>query len=82
MATNNITGVRGNHDQKVIEWRGWVERVLTYDGGQEWLEKIERMKKSELKAELAKLQKSKDLPTWKRIPKSWKIMGEHYQISR
>lgn len=24
MASRNVTAVRGNHDQKVIEWRSWI----------------------------------------------------------
>lgn len=31
ISTHNVTGVRGNHDQKVIEWRGWIEWVLSQE---------------------------------------------------
>src|SRR6267154_2461092 len=41
MATNNITGVRGNHEQKVIEWRAWMEWIRELDGGQRWLAEVE-----------------------------------------
>lgn len=44
MSHNNISGVRGNHDQKVIEWRAWIEWVYgLYRGqGREWLEMLHR----------------------------------------
>lgn len=79
-ASHNITGVRGNHDQQVIEWRGWINNVLSYRGGKEWLEDLEKKSKEELK-ELTK--KSYDLyPNWKRIPEGWELMGDHYSIAR
>ncbi|KAF8962792.1 Metallo-dependent phosphatase-like protein [Flammula alnicola] len=41
MASNNITGVRGNHDQKVTEWRGWLDGLnFCADRGQEWFKRI------------------------------------------
>ncbi|KZV68290.1 Metallo-dependent phosphatase [Peniophora sp. CONT] len=39
---HDTIGVRGNHDQKVIEWRGWQEWIGAFDGGKEWMEKIEK----------------------------------------
>lgn len=30
MAYSNVTGVRGNHDQKVIEWRSWIQWVQSH----------------------------------------------------
>jgi predicted phosphodiesterase len=35
-------GVRGNQDQKVVEWRGWIEWVLGHKGGKAWLKKMEK----------------------------------------
>jgi predicted phosphodiesterase len=29
----NITGVRGNHDQKVIEWRAWLDWINGLEAG-------------------------------------------------
>ena len=37
MSSHNITGVRGNHDQKVIEWRGWLDWIHAQPGGKKWL---------------------------------------------
>ncbi|KAI0041916.1 Metallo-dependent phosphatase [Auriscalpium vulgare] len=43
MSMHNITGVRGNHDQKVLEWRAWIEwvRALGDGAGRAWLDGVE-----------------------------------------
>ncbi|KAH7106361.1 Metallo-dependent phosphatase [Auriculariales sp. MPI-PUGE-AT-0066] len=33
LSSHNILGVRGNNDQKVLEWRGWIEWVSSHRGG-------------------------------------------------
>ncbi|VDC04774.1 unnamed protein product [Peniophora sp. CBMAI 1063] len=38
---HNTVGVRGNHDQKVIEWRGWQEWIVGFQDGKEWIEREE-----------------------------------------
>ncbi|TDL26317.1 Metallo-dependent phosphatase [Rickenella mellea] len=78
MTSNNVTGVRGNHDQKVIEWRAWLEQVLAHKGGQAWLEEMERKSQDELKI-YAKKGKGKG---WKKIPKGWKMLEDHYMIAK
>ena len=35
-------GVRGNQDQKVVEWRAWIEWVAGQKGGKDWLHKMEK----------------------------------------
>lgn len=35
-------GVRGNQDQKVVEWRGWIQWVLEQEGGKAWLAEMEK----------------------------------------
>ncbi|KLO15265.1 Metallo-dependent phosphatase [Schizopora paradoxa] len=88
MTSNNVTGVRGNHDQAVIEWRGWIDRVLAMNGGRQWLEELEKFSASDLKEELKVLQgkkkgkKGEVLAEWKRIPKKWEFMDDHYHIAR
>ncbi|KDQ59293.1 hypothetical protein JAAARDRAFT_658792 [Jaapia argillacea MUCL 33604] len=37
-----LFGVRGNHDQTVIEWRGWIDWVEGMVGGKAWLKQLER----------------------------------------
>lgn len=45
-------GVRGNQDQKVVEWRAWVNWVVGQKGGKEWLHKMEKR----VEATVSKLQ--------------------------
>lgn len=37
LSSNGIQGVRGNQDQKVIEWRGWITWVASQPGGTTFL---------------------------------------------
>ena len=71
MARHNITGVRGNHDQMVVEWRGWIHWIEKQKGGKEWLEKAETLGSGE-----SNLRKK-----WK-VPKGWEFLGDHYKIAR
>ncbi|KAI0065102.1 Metallo-dependent phosphatase [Artomyces pyxidatus] len=94
MTSHNITGVRGNHDQKVIEWRAWVEwmKGLGMGAGAMWLESIEAQwaaatRKSDVDEEMwVKAQRKKGTKEqrkwWDRVPKGWKIFGDHYKIAR
>lgn len=83
LAENNITGVRGNHDQKIIQWRAWVDEVLSQPGGKEWLEQKEKDKKKlELDSNESESAKKRYKESWKIVPKGWKFMGPHYKIAR
>ena len=96
MAQHNITGVRGNHDQKVIEWRVWTDWVQTLPGGKNWLEDLERRyHDAEGKGLLSnprtikqwvkaarKNAKKDDKKYWKLIPEGWKILTDHYFVAR
>lgn len=90
LTTNNITGVRGNHDQDVIEWRGWQEWVATLPGGSEWLSDLYLdWKKAESKGERLKSWVRKrredsrggDAEWWSLIPEDWFPFGDHYNIA-
>lgn len=83
LASNNISGVRGNNDQKVIEWRSWIEWVVSHRGGREWLEGMEKHAHkdvAEVRAERSwnGVMRKK----WMQIPKGWKFMGDHYRVAR
>lgn len=90
LASHNVSGVRGNHDQRVVEWRAWIEWVLKHEGGLEWL--LEEERRAAQDAELTKTRVRSGEPSrtwldasknkWKRIPDDWNMMGEHYQIAR
>jgi hypothetical protein len=74
MAKHNITGVRGNHDQKVVEWRGWIHWIEKQKGGKEWLKKAEA-------SGLDEPEPSNWREKWK-VPEDWKFLGDHYRIAR
>ncbi|KAJ7773313.1 Metallo-dependent phosphatase-like protein [Mycena metata] len=86
MASNNVTGVRGNHDQKIIEWKSWLAWMEQFDGGALWLrdfhaaaDAAEPDDPEEWAAHHIKRTRSK----WsKRIPEGWKILSDHYRVAR
>ncbi|KAJ7274359.1 Metallo-dependent phosphatase-like protein [Mycena haematopus] len=86
MTTNNVTGVRGNHDQKVIEWRSWLEWIGNLDGGNHFLtnlhSKVDAARPDDPEAWAEKHMKKTDSKWWKRIPEGWKILSDHYRIAR
>ncbi|KAF8257024.1 Metallo-dependent phosphatase-like protein [Lactarius quietus] len=97
MSTHNITGVRGNHDQMVIEWRAWLNWVqdLEAGAGSRWLldleEKWEQGNSSGVLDDDSDTEHwvkeqmregSKDHKWWSRIPKGWKLFSDHYRVAR
>lgn len=72
----NVTGVRGNHDQTVVEWRTWMEWVEGHRGGKTWLEKLERKYPYGFNSKKHKLKLK-----WT-IPKNWEFKGDHYKLAR
>jgi hypothetical protein len=97
MSKNNITGVRGNHDQLVIEWRAWLNWFagLEASTGSRWLldleKKWEEGKASGDLADNSDTEKwlatqmrvgRKDHKWWSMVPKGWKLFSDHYQIAR
>jgi len=87
MTTNNITSVRGNHDQKVVEWRSWLNWVWSRSGGRLWLNDMHNnwlgaqshgmsyddWVNYELYVEVG--------DWWEKVPKGWKLFGEHFNIA-
>ena len=57
LSSNKIQGVRGNQDQKVVEWRGWITWIDSKPGGEDFLRAARHSWK---KAE----KKGKDLESW------------------
>src|SRR6266550_4704675 len=57
LSSNEIQGVRGTQDQKVIEWRGWIVWINSKSGGEDFLRAARHSWK---KAE----KKGKDLKSW------------------
>jgi hypothetical protein len=87
MASRNITGVRGNHDQEVIEWRSWINWLSDDPEGNIWLNDMERKwilaQKSgiEIKPWLDR-ERQNHRKWWKGAPDPRKMYGEHFQIAR
>jgi len=88
---NYVLGVRGNHDQKIVEWRAWIEWVLSHKGGKTWLEEMERSYEREVfRGDQTQVllnswqQQATRARDWMRIPDDWdtEFMSEHYQIAR
>lgn len=93
MSKHNISGVRGNHDQQVIEWRAWLDWIQGLEDRACWrrlLELEEKWKEDHqsgaLKDDLdtqawveTEMRKGK---RWSRIPKGWKLFSDHYLIAR
>ncbi|KAI6125079.1 Metallo-dependent phosphatase-like protein [Pisolithus croceorrhizus] len=96
LSSNNITGVRGNNDQDVIEWRAWRNWIRSLPGGREWLDKIDREHPvdddedededddddddDELRVAFWSEPSNKD---WEdKVPKGWKLFQRHYNVAR
>lgn len=73
MRTNKILGVRGNHDQPVIQWRAWME----WAGGDSWEQYVDDLESGRESAAIMTLQKS-----GKMFPKGWEWKGEHWSLAR
>ncbi|KAG6813411.1 hypothetical protein H0H92_011389 [Tricholoma furcatifolium] len=88
MTSHNITGVRGNHDQQVIQWRSWIRWIRTQPGGPRWLNQIharwaaEAGGKSDPEQWLEdQKRKDKENKWWKKIPKGWTLFDTHFAIA-
>jgi len=97
MSKHNISGVRGNHDQQVIEWRAWLDWIqgLEDRAGSRWLLELEEKWEGDHQSgalkddsdtqawvETEKRKGRKDHKWWSRIPKGWKLFSDHYRIAR
>ena len=98
MSTHNITGVRGNHDQMVIEWRSWLNWVQESEAGagSRWLQDLEeKWQQGNVSGKLDdddsdtehwvkdQMRKGrKDHKWWSRIPKGWKLFSDHFWVAR
>ncbi|KAF9485202.1 Metallo-dependent phosphatase [Pholiota conissans] len=91
MTANNVTGVRGNHDQKVIEWYSWLQWIREKPGGRQWLENLEKRwekacaddKGVEVDSWLQTNSASTEDKKWfRQIPKGWILFSDHYNVAR
>lgn len=97
MSKYNISGVRGNHDQQVIEWRAWIHWIhgLEDRAGSRWLLDLEEKWEKDHQSGALKDESDtqawvetemgkgeKDRKWWSRIPKGWELFSDHYRIAR
>ncbi|TFK45831.1 Metallo-dependent phosphatase [Heliocybe sulcata] len=84
LSSNRVRGVRGNHDQTIIEWRTWMEWIKSLKGGKKWLDRVDKEyeKHGGLDDDEEKEMKKRRGKWWSRVPKGWKMFGEHYKIAR
>lgn len=90
MESNKILGVRGNNDQEVLEWRAWMDWIVSQPGGREWLRQVDdhwsdyelALERGDMSA-LDSSPSSMKKPDWgNKVPKGWKPLGDHYQVAR
>lgn len=95
MAKHHVPGVRGNHDQAVIDWIGWRDWISSTSAGKAWLNALDKdWEKEREKASSSKSlnpidwakQRRKNAPRefrtwWRRVPQGWKMFNEHYLIA-
>ncbi|KAG8852231.1 hypothetical protein FRB96_008877 [Tulasnella sp. 330] len=77
-ALSNVTGVRGNNDQKVIEWYGWMSWVQSHPHGVKWLQAMEEQNIPSKQAKKMGLFENAKFP----YPEGWDWNGDHYNIAR
>lgn len=73
MNRRRIQGVRGNHDQPVIQWRTWME----WAGGEDWEGFVDGLGENGDEEVLSVLSNA-----GKMYPKDWEWKGEHWKIAR
>lgn len=86
MTSNEILGVRGNNDQKVIQWRAWMDWILSRPGGREWLVAMDKqwpdLDGDHHATELNDWVTTSKYAHWaKMVPEGWRPLGAHYRVA-
>jgi predicted MPP superfamily phosphohydrolase len=94
MAKHDVAGVRGNHDQAIIDWKGWRDWISSTSAGAAWLRSLDNdwekdNRKTSSKAlnpiewvkERRRNSPSRFKTWWRRVPHGWKMFDEHYLIA-
>lgn len=90
MASNKVLGVRGNNDQVVLEWRAWMDWMVSQPGGRTWLEKVDKhWSDYNAAGETGDIFAFNSWPSWlkradwgRKVPKGWKPLEKHYLVAR
>lgn len=75
MRERGILGVRGNHDQPVVQWRAWMEWAGRR-GWEQWVDDLDEGTDDD-DAVVSVLKKQERM-----YPKEWEWKGEHWKIAR
>ena len=94
MAKHAISGVRGNNDQAVIDWKGWRDWISSTAAGRAWLHSLDRDWEKESEKTSSKAldpdswvkERRRNAPRkykiwWRQVPGDWKMFREHYLIA-
>lgn len=87
LSSNHIIGVRGNHEQKVIEWRAWLDWMRTCPNGDQWLLEMhsrwmkEKPQGKQLKRWLRRERRRDNSEWWHKIPRGWKLFDGHFRVA-
>jgi len=94
MAKYRISGVRGNNDQAVIDWKAWRDWISSTSAGRAWLHSLDRAwEEAHGKASAEVLdpgswvkERRRNAPRrhkvwWRQVPSDWKMFREHYLIA-
>lgn len=94
MAEHDIAGVRGNHDQAIIDWKAWRDWISSTSAGKAWLRSLdndwekdsERASSQDLNPIDWVKDRRKNSPRrfkswWRQVPHGWKMFNEHYLIA-
>lgn len=92
LSEHKVTGVRGNHDQKVVEWREWLNWIESHPGGKDWLRRLERKWREVSEKDLTvnlrawieqrRQENADDRKWWKLLPNRWIPLSDHYVIAK
>ena len=94
MTEHDITGVRGNNDQAVIDWKGWRDWISSTSAGRDWLHSLDNAWEKDTREASAEAldpgswvkERRKNSPRkhkvwWQRVPEDWKMFREHYLLA-
>lgn len=81
-----LTGVRGNHDQRIIEWRSWFNWVSSFPDGAEWIEAYDGDRTGEIQKFLTNAASTSTSPPEHSdkfpYPDHWKWHSRHRRLAR
>lgn len=86
VSSMTLLGVRGNHDQQIIEWRSWFNWVRSFPDGPEWIEnyaddRFRAVPKFYLNTSPSSTSLRKHTDKYP-FPDNWKWASQHWRLAR